>query len=199
VWTNSISLNPLSPNPQYGNMLALIAWAVLGPLLLCQGVEARSITIVNQCGTKIFPAYAGRTGRLMNGGTAAPAGWEIPAGGKTVLDLPETCESTRGIWPDARGFDGARRLLSLTAGLNGRIWIRSGGKGCDTDVTKCLIGQCQSSGGLEWCMLSFETGEADASDGTELGGLGRTVGHPTDPSAFELTLACRVRDSTGPR
>lgn len=75
-------------------MLKTATWAILAALLVHQQAEARTITVVNQCGTKIFPAYAGKTGRLMQDGTPAPAGWEIPAGGRTVLDLPDTCESS---------------------------------------------------------------------------------------------------------
>lgn len=51
---------------------------------------------------------------------------------------------------------GLNGRVGLIVGRDGRIWIRSGGEGCTEDVTKCLIGKCDSSGGgLEWSVGGF--------------------------------------------
>lgn len=52
---------------------------------------ARTITVKNSCGVTIFPAYAGKQGRLSLNGQVAPGGWALKAGGETVLDIPDVC------------------------------------------------------------------------------------------------------------
>jgi len=48
--------------------------------------------VKNSCGVTIFPAYAGKSGHLSQEGKVAPGGWELEAGGETVLDIPDVCE-----------------------------------------------------------------------------------------------------------
>jgi len=68
--------------------------ATTGLVAACLATQslARTLTVKNSCGVTIFPAYAGKGGCLSQGGKAAPGGWELEAGGETVLDVPDVCE-----------------------------------------------------------------------------------------------------------
>lgn len=67
---------------------------VVAGLLLGTATSARKIIVKNSCGVKVFAAYAGQGGSVQVGGKPAPAGWEIPEGNSTTLDVPESCAFT---------------------------------------------------------------------------------------------------------